>query len=379
MDFVEWVSVVLDRLAAAVRANPSLRVNGFGHDQAARFVWDDLVDIDPDFAASTRAAAVKDGISALLGKGFLREKDPVMGPYDIYLLSDKGRRGAKELEASWGIIAADELDDEKKSLLEFVNTQSERTDADHSWLAYIPISEVVAAMGWDGGAELVTIVAKQMEPSHFDPYLLSGRLSNDVVSMRAAYKGLVWSTRRSAADPIHAMFKNLDRAAAAFAVSDEAHDLSFMQNTELRGIVEADCREAAACRAAHSWKAAALLFASVLEGMLFDALHWQSTMVLPDYVDLPTMVGKNKKKGDAIDWDKIGIADAADMCHKLGLIEEMTRRMLGNARDWRDTIHPNNERNLGDRAGEDDVVHIVAMLDRLQAALLQAARRSASP
>ncbi len=53
--------------------------------------------------------------------------------------------------------------------------------------------------------------------------------------------------------------------------------------------------------------------------------------------------------------------------------------MLGNARDWRDTIHPDNERNLGNRAGEDDVVHMVAMVDRLQAALLQAARRNASP
>jgi len=142
----------------------------------------------------------------------------------------------------------------------------------------------------------------------------------------------------------------------------------FVANERLRAILVADYTEAQISFNAGAYKAAALLAASVIEGMFLDMLQHPTVTSLPQYKEATR---KLRRDSPDICWDRAGLVSLADAAKELGLLHEAIDRLGRGVADHRDTIHPQNELNgrRPQREEADAILHFIPLLYRDLAAM----------
>ncbi len=129
-------------------------------------------------------------------------------------------------------------------------------------------------------------------------------------------------------------------------------------------IIVADYREAQVAFDAGAYKAAALLAASVIEGLFLDVLRRPSIMQASNYAHATNRL---RRGGDSINWDRVDLVSLADAAKELGLLHVSVDHLGRGVADFRDTIHPQNELTRGRRPQREEaavLIHLIPLLSR---------------
>lgn len=118
----------------------------------------------------------------------------------------------------------------------------------------------------------------------------------------------------------------------------EELEFEFIDDEKLRIILESDLREALGLLETRAWKSCIILCGSILEGLLLWKLeHTQRR------VDEST----NEDGAKTADYEDFGLALLLRSCKEQKLIENEAMMLTEWARDYRNLIHPGNQRRSG--------------------------------
>jgi hypothetical protein len=139
----------------------------------------------------------------------------------------------------------------------------------------------------------------------------------------------------------------------------DSREFAFVQQGDLRKVLQEDYAESQLALAAGAFKASALLGAGLVEGMLLDAL--QRPAVVASAGSQAAIARFSGKAGTA-NWNRAGLRDMIDAAVALGLLDASVGRMADGARDFRDTVHPNAEVRSRSRARKEEAELLLALV-----------------
>ena len=138
-------------------------------------------------------------------------------------------------------------------------------------------------------------------------------------------------------------------------------DLSFefMRSEAQRAVLILDYREAQRAYYGTAYKLSVLAAGGTIEAMLMDAMQWPGVVQRPEY---PRAVKEFPRKDGAIEWGRVSMSQLIKAASAVGLLHERIRPMAEAAQDFRDTVHPNREVLLGTRAGPEEALLFLALV-----------------
>ncbi|TAK30789.1 MAG: hypothetical protein EPO21_18725 [Chloroflexota bacterium] len=143
----------------------------------------------------------------------------------------------------------------------------------------------------------------------------------------------------------------------------DAYPFDFIANPLLRLMLANDYIEAQRAFAVGAFKASAILSGGIIEGMLLDVFQRPEVALLTDYESavqgFRTIGPKTNKQ---IDWSAISLTALIEAAEKMKILSQRTGRLGREARDFRDTVHPNAELREG-RAGKPEAQLLWAIVN----------------
>lgn len=135
--------------------------------------------------------------------------------------------------------------------------------------------------------------------------------------------------------------KNLARVRSQLEVSEdnpalESRDFDFIQDADIKAILERDYKEIQKGVISGSWKSVIILSGGALEAILLDLLQKNSSMALSS--------DKKPQKQDLSEW---ALNDLIEVGLDTELVEPSVAKLSHSVRDYRNLIHPGNEKRSG--------------------------------
>jgi hypothetical protein len=134
---------------------------------------------------------------------------------------------------------------------------------------------------------------------------------------------------------------------AAVPPEVDTRDFKFVSEPKLCVVLQEDYVEAQRALAAGAYKASAVLFASVIEGMLLSRLLEEAVRGSEPY---RLAASKLPHSDGDVNWDRVSLGHLITAAGQLNLLDQRTLTMAIGARDFRDTTHPRAEVREGARA-----------------------------
>jgi len=113
----------------------------------------------------------------------------------------------------------------------------------------------------------------------------------------------------------------------------QTKEFTFVEDPEVRKILERDYIEIQRAFIAHCWKSVILLSGGAIEAILMDLL-------LQNPSSARRSVNAPKGKSEISRWD---LADLINVSVDLGMVSSGVEKLSHSVRDYRNLIHPGNE------------------------------------
>jgi hypothetical protein len=185
MDFVDWCTLLLNRLAEVRLTSLDRRLSGVDQPTLAEAIFGNELPSPSEYWDSTDALAVASALQEMLRIGLVEHPD-----HDdfTYRPTSDARAIAGNFIPLWESICNITLQSDQEELLRTLNQKSERKSENHAWLEEVHDTDLMAELGWVDTGFLVSVA---LELEH-EGFLTSRGLHGSI----ATYRGLVWATRR---------------------------------------------------------------------------------------------------------------------------------------------------------------------------------------
>ena len=185
MDFVEWCTLVLNKLAEIRLTSTDMRLSGVDQPTLAEAIFGNELPSPSEYWGSTYGLAVTSALQEMRRIGLVEHPD---NDDFTYRPTSDARAIAGNFIPHWETICNITLQSDQEYLLRSLNQKSERSSKNHAWLEEVQDTDVMAELGWLDISFFVS-VALELER---DGFLNSRGLHGSI----ATYRGLVWATRR---------------------------------------------------------------------------------------------------------------------------------------------------------------------------------------
>jgi hypothetical protein len=128
--------------------------------------------------------------------------------------------------------------------------------------------------------------------------------------------GVIVNTQRIAETPV------INRAKGQALELDDA-EFDIILDVDLRAVVVADYHEAHLALGVGAYKAAALMAAGVVEGILLEVLRQPDVIGKTNY---GTALSKYRRNG-RVEWERLGLVSLAEVVQNLGLLRSRTLKL----------------------------------------------------
>lgn len=152
-----------------------------------------------------------------------------------------------------------------------------------------------------------------------------------------------------------------DLTAATAKAATPIRLFPFVQDAELRRIVERDDRELAQAVQSESWKTVLILTGGAIEGVLLDLLLQPDNEPRASRHRLAPR-DKNQQTKPLDQWD---LAHLIDVAHDLDLIKPNVKQFSHSVREYRNLVHPGLEKRSKMVVQESEARAAVNVLDML--------------
>lgn len=184
MDYIDWFMRVLGVIVLESRATLEAREHGVDVSSVARALFGEGFVEQPDYWKSSQFTHLHHLFEEMVFAGPL-QKTKVRTRYKLW---DTAYLLVKDPIPFWQSDCKVELEPEQKELLLLINKVSPQMESDHVWLNSFREEQLLQELGWlDGRRRLLTVANELKE---------RGMVRRIGVEWRAAYRGLVWETRR---------------------------------------------------------------------------------------------------------------------------------------------------------------------------------------
>jgi hypothetical protein len=185
MDFVDWCTFLLNKLAEVRLTSTDRRLSGVDEPTLAQAIFGNDLPSQSEYWESTYGLAVASALQEMLRIGLVEHSD---NDDFTYRPTSNGRAIGGNFIPQWENICNVTLQSDQEVLLRTVNQRSERRSRNHAWLEEVQDTDLMAELGWVDTAYFVS-VALELER---DGFLGSRGLHGSI----ATYRGLVWGTKR---------------------------------------------------------------------------------------------------------------------------------------------------------------------------------------
>jgi hypothetical protein len=185
MDFVEWCSLVLNKLAEVRLTSTDRRLRGVDSPTLAEAIFGNELPSPSEYWESTYGLAVASAVQEMLRIGLVEHPEH----HDFkYRPTSYASEIARDFIPLWEHICNMTLQSDPEKLLRSLNQKSEHRSENHAWLDKVHNRDLMAELGWVDPAFFESVASELKR----DGFLNSHRLSGSM----ATYRGLVWATRR---------------------------------------------------------------------------------------------------------------------------------------------------------------------------------------
>lgn len=194
MDFVEWCSVVLDKLIEVSQTPEAMQARGVTCVPLAKAVFGQTFESERECMDSPRGHKMLRAVQALRGVGLV---ESLGHPHAVFVsVSRQGRQLASDLTPLWESICSQRLESQEEGVLRCVNRLCHHVD-DPPWLDFISSELVAGEVGWANELPRLFQAARQL--NEVGLLLLQPTPGPDYpfqANIHATYQGLVWESRR---------------------------------------------------------------------------------------------------------------------------------------------------------------------------------------
>jgi hypothetical protein len=186
MDFIDWCSLVLNRLIEAGR-EPHL-----DEIRLAQILYGEDFRMSPGFWESTHRKAMFDAMNEL-GTLNLVEEDR-----RFWTVTVDGRSFARDPLPLWQEICATELEPDEERILRVVNRLSPKVGSgpDHAWLEEMDREPLLAEYGISAGLDMHDVLYPVTEDLEGRGFVHRSAGAGSYLDLKSTYSGLVWEYRR---------------------------------------------------------------------------------------------------------------------------------------------------------------------------------------
>src|SRR6266566_716901 len=190
VDFVEWCSLVLNKLIEATNISADIRSIGADQYHLARTIFGYEFTSQPEFQASTHRGAMFDAIRELAKVNLIETSSSGY----LWKVTRFGRELIKEKDMTslWQVICQEKLGLEEEQLLKGVNNLSSQTANNHAWIEVINHASIFTELGWPEDVNSLWPLSEELEQTGL---INCRRYFGPRIEFLATYRGIVWETR----------------------------------------------------------------------------------------------------------------------------------------------------------------------------------------
>lgn len=189
MDFIDWCSLVLEKLIAAGR-DPHI-----DEIRLAQLLYGEEFRTAHGFHHSTHRHGMLDAVKELVELGLVEERD---GPF--WTVRPEGRQFAANHELLWQQIRHVVLEPDEERILRVVNELGPQSGSDpaHAWLEWVKREPLLAEYGITAGFDMQQVLWPVSEDLERRGFVYRRALPGWHLDLKPTYRGLVWARRRDA-------------------------------------------------------------------------------------------------------------------------------------------------------------------------------------
>jgi hypothetical protein len=187
MDFINWCTLVLNRLIEANQNDPNAWFVGISIDDVCRHFFNCSIYTLGD---DPKRKALNDATRELLQLGFLLPKDKHGAHLSV---TQQGIEATDDLIPTWEYICSKKLSPEQQEFLKVINSLSENIETDFAWLEHPKTAHILSVLGWTDSSRMYS-VGKPLEENL--GFVIDYPFMTREYGFRATYPGLVWTSRR---------------------------------------------------------------------------------------------------------------------------------------------------------------------------------------